>query len=362
MHNDDMNPDVRKVLEAAVMAPSGENAQPWQFRIREAANQSTIDVCVSEEREQSLYGWGNRAAYVAIGAALENMRLASPLYGYTAAIRLLPDAHERLLAARVTLERRAAPVDPLAERIHTRATNRRPYDAQALSAYDAAALRAAGNAPQCRLALFTDRADINALARVGAVNELVMLNNPILHSFFFNHVNWTRAEDDEKKAGFFIETLELPPPARVGFRIMRDWKRARFLNRFFGFNLLVAKQNAALYSTASAIGVVVSERESARDALDAGMFIERIWLTADALGLSVQPLTGVLYWTLRDRAGVRDGFSDEERKTFLQAYAEVERRADVGDGAAYFMFRVGHAQAPTARARRFAVDDVSEII
>ncbi|MBI4067945.1 nitroreductase family protein [Candidatus Kaiserbacteria bacterium] len=357
-----MDPDVKKVLEAAIMAPSGENAQPWKFVVHRQHDKTVIDVLVSEERDQSLYGWGNRASYVAIGAAVENMRIAAPSHGFSVSVSLLPEADNALLAARVSLARGIVTRDPFAENINTRATNRKPYDGKALSDAEIRMLQTVGNIHGCVLRIFTTREEISTLARIGSVNELIMLNNPILHSFFFNHVNWTRAEDDEKKVGFFIDTLELSAPAQMGFLVMRSWPRARFLNRFLGFNKLVAKQNAALYGTASAMGVVISKEESPLEAVKAGMSVERIWLAADSLGLSIQPLTGVLYWALRGRAGIHEGFSDAEHAEIMRAYKDLDSIARLGGGISYFMFRIGHADAPTARATRFSVDDVTTIL
>src|SRR3989344_2245824 len=282
MHNDFMDPNVKKVLEAAIMAPSGENVQPWKFVVHGQQDGAVIDVLVSEERAQSLYGWGNRASYVAVGAAVENMRVAAPSHGFSISVSLLPATDNALLAARISLARSTAAPDPLAEHIKTRATNRKPYDGTALSDAEIRMLQTAEGTHGCTLRIFTTREEIATLARIGSVNELIMLNNPTLHSFFFNHVNWTRAEDDEKKVGFFIDTLELPAPAQMGFRVMRSWPRARFLNRFLGFNKLVAKQNAALYGTASAMGIVISKGESPLEAIQAGMSVERIWLPAGA--------------------------------------------------------------------------------
>jgi len=353
-----MDESVQKVLEAAIMAPSGENAQPWHFVVHRAHR--TIDVFVSADRDQSLYGWGNRASYVAIGAALENMRIAASDIGLSAHIELLPNPSQELFAARVTLAQGASR-DPFADQIIQRTTNRKPYDKKPLTETEQRVLFDATTGLNGTLKLFTGRADIKALAEVGSTNELIMLNNPILHSFFFSHINWTKEEDMKKKAGFFIDTLELPPPARMGFRVMSNWSRARFLNQYLGFNTFIAKQNAALYATASAIGVVVSPNESAHEALASGMFVERMWLAATAQGLSIQPLTGVLYWTLRARSGVVEGFSDKEQASIARSYEVLDRIAGIGSGTSYFMFRIGHADAPTARAVRFALADVTTV-
>ena len=79
---------------------------------------------------------------------------------------------------------------------------------------------------------------------------------------------------------------------------MSSWERAKILNRFLGFNKLVQQQNVKLYETASAIGTIVADAESPRNASVAGMSIERVWLTATSLGLSMQPLAGLIYLKL----------------------------------------------------------------
>lgn len=43
--------DIKKILDAAVQAPSGENCQPWRFEIRD----SEIRIFNISERDQSLF-------------------------------------------------------------------------------------------------------------------------------------------------------------------------------------------------------------------------------------------------------------------------------------------------------------------
>ncbi len=55
--------DIKKILEMAVYAPSGENCQPWRFEVRD----SKIDIFNLPERDQSLYNHGQMASYFAHG-------------------------------------------------------------------------------------------------------------------------------------------------------------------------------------------------------------------------------------------------------------------------------------------------------
>ena len=65
--------DIKKILEAAVHAPSGENCQPWRFEIRG----DEIGVFNLPKKDQSLYNEGQMASYVAHGALIENILIAN---------------------------------------------------------------------------------------------------------------------------------------------------------------------------------------------------------------------------------------------------------------------------------------------
>ena len=348
---------IKAILEAAIRAPSGENVQPWHFTVQG----NTIDVHVPLEKGASLYGWGERASYVAVGAAIENIRIAAAQSGWSAQVDLLPDLHTRH-AAHITLAEGSdgygAGLFPyIAERV----TNRKPYDGKPLTQDDMDALRAAASDMACGSVRFIEsRESIKRAAKVGAGNERIMLGNPLLHAFFFSHVNWTKAEDDARTTGFYIDTLELPAPARIGFKVMSKWSRAQLLNKILGFNRVAAAGNARAYESASAMGIVVAPQESERSALETGMLVERLWLTATARGLALQPLTGILYFMLRLRAGETEGFSEDDRQLIAEYESTIRDIFKLtADETPYFMFRVGHAPPVSARSSRYAIERVS---
>jgi len=82
--------DIKKILEAAVHAPSGENCQPWRFEIRDGE----IRIFNLPERDQSLYNYGQMASYVAHGALIENILIASSAFGYRARTNLFPQEND----------------------------------------------------------------------------------------------------------------------------------------------------------------------------------------------------------------------------------------------------------------------------
>jgi nitroreductase len=341
--------DIQKILEVAVHAPSGENAQPWRFEIR----QGEIAVFNIPERDQSLYNYGQLASYVAHGALIENILIASSAFGYKAQLNLCPQEKDADLVAIISLEKGLSAESPVYRYIQTRCTNRKPYKREPLSKNQLVQLISSADSIRGgKLLLVQDREKINALARAGSVNEQVMLHNKFLHNFFFTHINWTQDEEDKKRIGFYIKTLELPPPAQVMFKIFRRWPIMKVLNRI-GFAKIAAKSNADIYASCAGMGAVVVSQKTPRDFITGGRIMQQVWLKATQIGLDIQPLAGVLFFMRGIQAGHTDRFMPQQVDLIKNAYNDIrtifgaESHEEI-----VMMFRIGEGEAPSACSSR----------
>ena len=196
---------MKTVLSAAIRAPSGENAQPWRFRV---ANE-TIMLLHDSASDQSLYNYKGYGTLTAHGAALENISIAALALGYKPTIDLFPsdDAPEHI--ANIRLGTKGEPdreIEGLYRAIANRSTNRKPYGKLALKQSSSTHMDQSGRKylPEVRYERVSDLSDIRKLSRVASTNEEIMLGNRHLHSFFFSHLSWTQEEDARKKIGFYI--------------------------------------------------------------------------------------------------------------------------------------------------------------
>lgn len=117
---------LRACLLAAAAAPSVHNTQPWLFRPHDAG----VDVLVDRGRQLRALDPAGREMYVSVGAAVLNLRLMLAAHGLRPEVRLLPDAADPDLAARVLVTGTgpaSAAERSLAGVIHLRRTNRRPF-------------------------------------------------------------------------------------------------------------------------------------------------------------------------------------------------------------------------------------------
>lgn len=350
---DGITSDIERILEAGNDAPSGENCQPWHFVVRG----NTIEIHLLPERDQSAYSWGQRASYLANGAAIENMVVAASAEQYRADVDYFPDPNDIWHVAKIALHKDLnIKTDPLTASIKRRITNRKPYAKNPLTNEERGILLTAVAQDGVHFVLTEEREDIERLGRAGSTNEEVMLANRSLHQFFFSHVSWTKEEDEKKKIGFYIKTLELPPPAEKMFKLFSNWPAMRILV-MLGFNRIVAKQNGATNASAAAIGAFVIDRIEPLDFVKLGRAVERFWLTVTSLGLSLQPLAGVLFFKLRIDGGEKEVFSSHEQKLISGSYQEASRIFQADNGHVAFMFRIGRGDTASAHAIRFPLAD-----
>jgi nitroreductase len=348
---------IRRLIESAILAPSGENSQPWQFNVRG----NRIDVFNVPERDLSLYNWEQRASYMANGAAIENIVMAAGEAGLRAEVQFFPDRSQPEFVGSVELYPGEVRHDPLFASLGDRCTNRKRYKKEPLSDELAADLLHSTQTINGTAAyLTTDPGNIRRLGKVGSINEYLMFGNEDLHTFFFRHVSWTKEEDQRKKKGFFIDTLELSPPERMVFRLMKSWPLTSFLGNF-GLVNMIRMQNTGLYSSAGGFGILTIRDDQPESFAELGRAMQRLWLTATRHGLSLQPMGGVLFFMCRLRAGSAESFTRKQAEAVRDGYQTIEKIFGVKSGEIVgFMYRTGFSEKPTARAIRFSVDEVTQ--
>lgn len=342
-----MRNDIQKILEIAVQAPSGENAQPWKFGVRG----DKVHVFNIPERDQSPYNFRQRGSFVAHGALLENISIVSSQLGYETNFVIFPDKNDRDLIAVITLKKTKPKEESLYAYIVERATNRKPYDKTLpLTAREShEILNAAQHIKTGRVLITENKENIRVLSLVGSMNERLALENKYIHDFLFSHINWTEEENQEKKLGFDIKTLELPGPAKVGFKLFSYWPILRVLN-IVGASKAVWKQNGSVYAASSAVGIITVKGSTSEDFINAGRIMQRVWLTSTSLGLSFQPMTGILFFMQRLLADTSEPFSAHQIELIKESYEAVQKIFNIQNETIPVMFRIGHGAPPTAQA------------
>ena len=360
-----MNDDIRFILENALLAPSGDNNQPWHWVVR--GNTLELWSRFSDEPLNSLYSNSSKntsSAYLALGTAIENASIAGTARGYRTAISYFPDSSRPMLSAVLTLSKDArVQPDPLANVLSRRVTNRKPYSHKPLQPHERAKLLEAGRDEELGETKFIDdRTSINKLATLASLHDELMFGTKPLHDYIFSHINWTKSEDRRRRVGFYFPTLAAPPFTWGAMQLLRHWWIMR-LGIALGLHRLIALEQRFVYRRAGAYGIVLARGDSPTDWMRVGRLVERIWLAATNAGLSLQPLTGVIFLTIG--SGTEEGkrtFTLDERNRLKEARENIARIFGAQGKTLAFMFRIGRAKPPSAHTSRRPFEQMVDIV
>lgn len=338
---------IQKILEAGAQAPSGSNSQPWKFCVRG----DEISIYAYPEKDHPILNFRNRGTWFAHGAMIENMAVAAVALGYSIAVKeIFSDKHDRKLIARVTVENSEKKGgDKLHKAVFDRTTNRKIYKNTPLVREHLAEIESAARGYGINIYFTEDKAKIRELAHAVSRNEVVMFENKELHKLFFEELVWTEEELHKKNKGLYLHTMELGSPQRAALKIIKRWGIMNFLNKSVKIARQIAKDNIKVYASAPLMGVAVVKDED-KEFISAGRSIEKIWLTATNLGLSLHLISGISFLWQRIHAGQTKEFSEEHIRIINDAYEKIKSIFGIKDGVVAVLFRIGDGGEPTARS------------
>lgn len=246
----------------AVRAPSMHNTQPWRFRLSGDA----IDVLLDRDRLLPVADPAGRAARVACGAALLNLRLALAVDGHRAEVRLVPASD---VVARLT-PADPRPATPAEVRLHAaiprRHSNRHPFADIPVPPDARTALVRAAHDERAWLHLAESPADAEATADVVREADRILRSGA---AYATELAAWTGPEGVPVGAGG-------PEPGQHELLARRDF---------------AGPPGTRPFEREPLIGVLGAAGDLAADQVVAGMALQRVLLTATDLGLAASIFT-----------------------------------------------------------------------
>ena len=344
---------IRAVLETAVWAPSGDNSQPWFFVLRG----NVLRVHLEPDRDNQIFNFKLSGTYIAHGALIENIILAAPLSGLVAQAQIIPDPSDPFCTAEILFEEKPGEIDPLAQVIRARHSNRKQYEKKPVDSEIMASLANAARTVQgAQLVLVEDQDSIRRIASASALMEQIALEVPEICELFFGSILWSEKESREGKQGLYIKTMELPPPVQAIFPYLAK-PRVTAIANAFGFSKRVRKANAALYASSPLLGLITMNAEHPASYIAAGRATERVWLEATKHGLAFQPVTGILFMDRTIKNATSDHLVSRYFREIKNAASDIRQAFSVtGEAIPAMMFRMGYAPPATARSSRRAPD------
>lgn len=360
-------PRLAKWLQAAVLAPSGDNTQPWRLCV-EPQPSYRVAVRVDPSRDRSPMNAGQRMARVAVGAAVENLAQAAEAWGLRAVvlpedeagltIRLLDDCG-RPHHWRKSTPVESMPAGELPERIVRRVTNRRWYAGRPVDRAWAETLREVSEAgPEVRVVWVWQRERVERLAKLIGEADGVLFGLGAARRSFIENIRFDRAATEAVAEGLSLGSLEVGRGERLGMRLVR-WLPDRVF-RGLGLGRVFARRAEGLVRSASGLCVVLTRGWEAATDFEVGRAMERAWLGLTERGLAVQPMMSLA--VLENM--VREGVVGAETRV-VGRVGEVSGEFCAGAGAAdgervAAILRFGFAEPPTGRVGRRGLAEVVE--
>ncbi len=331
-----MPPHIERILDAARIAPSRDNLQPWRFAVEE----ETISFLVDHERDRSPANAGGRMARIAVGAAIECALLRAGRMG--AIVRVQTPRPGSFATITFSSPKRIPEPDKALLR---RATNRHLYDGRPLDDATFSWLREATPAFESTRTLWFGRERVRTLGPILEEAETLFLADQRSRDAMLAAVRFDVRDREEVTNGLSLGCLELSASERVTFDALRRTPPERLAA--MGVFAKMGARSRRLVESASGVCVITASGSEPAADVAVGRSMQRAWLALTRRGLVAQPMSSI--------AGLEEN-GDERGAAVVAsvraAFPSVERGSRVA-----LLMRFGWAPAPTTRVRRLPLEE-----
>jgi nitroreductase len=261
------------LLEAAIMAPSMHNTQPWRFAFRD----DIVEVHRDPLRQLGAEDPDGRMLCVSVGAVVFNIRVAAASLGRGTSMAVLPDPARPMLVAEVRVDEAGRELpDPagLYPYLSRRRSSRQPLDERPISAQVRSELAESARREGAVLEWVTEPARIQRLLQLAVAADIAEADDP---RRLVERLQWVGG--DRGRDG--IPSNALGPRSAEGIGPVRD---------------LAVNPNDRLRATAAferhpQLAIVWTSGDNPSSWLDAGQAMQRVLLLATSRGLAASLFT-----------------------------------------------------------------------
>jgi nitroreductase len=335
-------PHVEHVLDAARIAPSHDNMQPWRF----VADGETVSFLVDHERDRSPANAEGRTARIAVGAALECALLRAGRTG--SMVRFEAPRAGALVTIHLAPAKRVVEPD---KALVQRATNRRLYDARPIDDATFQWLQQATPPLEGARTSWFGRERVRTLGPILEAGDEVLWEQARTREGILRALRFDVRDREEVAQGLSLGSLELTAPERLTLDAIRHTPQDRLV-AMGAFKKMGARARRLVESASGVCIVTTSGSDPASD-VAVGRCMQRAWLALTRRGLVAQPMTSLLQLetllALEERTdGTHPDGHDRAAAAvgaLRGAFPGVERGARIG-----MLMRFGWAPAPTRSA------------
>lgn len=337
------------LLDAAVLAPSGDNTQPWQFGVDR--ERRCIQLDIDKGRDPSPMNAGQRMSRISLGAVLQTMVRTAEHNSWQFELDVRPDAGLAML--RLLDDYPSGTFDPI---IAARVTNRHVYQPTAVSEDTLDQLKSSTrsfNGIQTKF--IADADDKRKLVSLISQADAIILSTREIRDAFLAKVRFDVAPNALVDEGLSLGSLEVGSVDRMILRFMRNVSIPDHLMRIAGARRVFASVASKLASSAAGFLMISATDDDDYSDLAIGRAWQNAWFALTEKKLACQPMMSLLViQNILENAG-RDFWSERDKEKAQQLLREFRSVTGATDWRPAVLMRFGFADECTARVGRLPV-------
>lgn len=354
-------PDLKTVLDYGRWAPSGDNVQPWRFKL---LDEQHFDIHAFDTREHCVYDLQGHASQLSLGMLIENLSLGAAMTGQKLEYQLDSDSRPEQPVIHITLTKVPAnqievlsAQKQLASQVILRTVHRRPLSRKKLTLEHKQQLEQAASPLKV---IWFEKNNIYKTTRLFFDAAGIRLRIPEAFNTHAGIIEWEKEYSRNKMP---VKTLGASWLARKMMHFaLEDWHRVKFLNTWLAGTLLPRIELdviPGLFSGAHFILLDDHVNKIVPDFIRSGRLVQRFWLSASLSGIQLQPQMTPLIFAAYQRLSIN--FTVE--KVQLKQTEKLEKcmtELIQGENLAksVFMGRLGYGKAAVSRSTRLSLNEL----
>ncbi|WP_417317484.1 ThiF family adenylyltransferase [Emcibacter sp.] len=279
-----------RILDQARWAPSGDNTQPWRF---EVVDENRLIVHIPAIESDNPYEYNNgQPTYLSVGMLLETIRIAADREKQAVSWTIEEGGQwdGSALKIAVTLNSKENSTDDLAPFVPLRSVDRRPYRNLRLTDHQKADL-ARELEGLFDIRWLESNGERRQFSKLNAIATDIRLRMEACYRVHTKIIDWSKGDS---KTGIPATALGIDSMSLNMMKwAMGKWPRMDFMNKYMGGTVLARVQMDLIPGWFCSAHFILSwpddKERTIEDFLKAGEKLQRFWLRAAEMGLSLQP-------------------------------------------------------------------------
>jgi len=357
--------ELESLIKAASLAPSGGNCQPWKWLYSD----KKLLLFHEKTHSASFLDYKNLASYIAFGAASENLILKAHQLNLEVISHFSPiEKNDRLIASfsfyelnkdLIKTNSESHDFDYLVDVIDIRFTNRNVQEKQFISESLLNCFKDVASSIQgAQLLLFNGEQDINILSDIVGEIERFRLLHDESYRDIMNEIRWTEEDAINKNDGIDLRTVDFTAEEKAGLTMLKNPLVVNHLNKLTGdIGAAFKKQSKRVISSASALGLIVMPSNQPHDFYNGGRVLQRVWLEANKIGISLQPVSPLVFYFARLLDNNTEGLCDTQVEELMRIKIKFDTLKNT-DLKEIFLFRLCVADVPKIKSLRHPIKEI----